>query len=437
MRSKSAAINAIWFYLILVSVIVAAYCGTMDAVTKASFEAAKNAVTLALSLIGAMALWLGVVKVAQAAGLTDIIAKAIRPVMVRLFPSVPSDHPAMSAMILNMAANMLGLGNAATPFGIKAMTELDRLNPEKGTATDAMCLFLAINTSSVTLLPLGVIAVRAAAGASRPASILVPGLIATLCSTTAAIVAAKLLSRRQIEKQQAALAQADPAEESDTLPAEECMPANVGIATKITLLIALLLFAGSIPYHYISHGTAPALSMGLITKGTEWLIPLLLSGLLFFGFYRGVRVYEVATEGAKEGFSVAIRIIPFMVAIFVAIGVFRASGALELLTRIVSPLLGRFGMPAEVLPLALLRPLSGTGSFAVMSEIVARAPDSFASFVASVMQGSTETTFYVIAVYFGAVGIKRIRYALGAALIADAVGIISSVAISHLFFRMV
>lgn len=437
MRPKSAAINAIWFYLILVGVIVAAYSGTMDAVTKASFESAKNAVTLALSLIGAMALWLGVMKVAQAAGLTDIIAKAIRPLMVRLFPAVPSDHPAMSAMILNMAANMLGLGNAATPFGIKAMTELDRLNPEKGTATDAMCLFLAINTSSVTLLPLGVIAVRAAAGAARPALILVPGLIATLCSTTAAIVAVKVLSRRQLEKHLATSPAANEAENQTTLPIEEGSLATVGIATKIALWIALLLFIGSIPYHYISHGTLPVISMGLVTKGTEWLIPALLSGLLFFGFYRGVRVYEVATEGAKEGFSVAIRIIPFMVAVFVAIGIFRASGALELLTKIVSPLLSRFGMPAEVLPLALLRPLSGTGSFAVMSEIVARSPDSFASFVASVMQGSTETTFYVIAVYFGAVGIKRIRYALGAALIADAVGIISSVAVSHLFFRMV
>lgn len=433
MKQRPAAINSIWFFLILASIIVAAYNGTMGAVTRASFDAAKNAVTLALSLIGTMALWLGIFKVAEEAGLTLMIARAIRPVMTRLFPDVPSEHPAMSAMIMNMAANMLGLGNAATPFGIKAMTELDRLNPQKGTATNAMCLFLALNTSSVTLLPLGVIAVRAAANASRPAAILFPGLIATACSTTAAIIAAKLFARRY-RSEQPSDSVTESAHPTAEAPKRHNAPATAGPVAKVLLWCSLAAFLGAIPYHYITRGTLPHLSFGLLTQATEWLIPALMGGLLFFGYYRGVRVYEAVTEGAKEGFKVAVRIIPFMVAIFVAIGMFRESGALALASRIAAPVTGFLGMPAETLPLALLRPLSGTGSFAVMSEIVNRVPDSFASFVASVMQGSTETTFYVIAVYFGAVGVHKIRYALSAALFADAVGICMSVVVSHIMF---
>ncbi|MDP2105395.1 MAG: nucleoside recognition domain-containing protein, partial [Desulfobulbaceae bacterium] len=194
MSQKPSAINIIWLTMILTATVTAAYTGAMAEVTKASFESAKSAVTLAIGLIGPMALWLGLMKIAEAGGLMQTVARSLRPVMVRLFPDVPAEHPAMAAMIMNMAANMLGLGNAATPMGIKAMQELDRLAAEKGTATNAMCLFLAINTSSVTILPLGVITVRAAAGATSPASILIPSLIATILSTTVAIVASKLLS---------------------------------------------------------------------------------------------------------------------------------------------------------------------------------------------------------------------------------------------------
>ncbi|MBN1577915.1 MAG: hypothetical protein JW913_15250 [Chitinispirillaceae bacterium] len=435
MKQRPAAINSIWFFLILISIIVASYTGTMGEVTRVSFDAAKNAVTLALSLIGAMALWLGIVKVAEEAGLTLMIARAIRPVMTRLFPDVPAEHPAMSAMIMNMAANMLGLGNAATPFGIKAMTELDRLNPEKGTATNAMCLFLAMNTSSVTILPLGVIAVRAAAGASQPASILVPGLIATITSTAAAIIATKLFARR-VRSEPPPLTDTKTTDTTTGKPELHDAPAPIGLAAKIVLWCSLAAFLGAIPYHFITHGTMPHLSFGLLTKGTEWLVPALMGGLLFFGYFRGVRVYEAVTEGAKEGFQVAIRIIPFMVAIFVAIGMFRESGALALFSRIAAPVTAFLGVPTETLPLAFMRPLSGTGSFAVMSEIVNRAPDGFASFVASVMQGSTETTFYVLAVYFGAVGVHRTRHALSAALVADAVGLCMAVLISHLMFGL-
>jgi spore maturation protein SpmA len=437
MKKKPAAINTIWFSLIVVSIITAAYTGKMDILTKASFDSAKSAVTLALSLIGTMALWLGIFKVAEAAGLTHHIARAIRPVMTRLFPDVPADHPAMSAMIMNMAANMLGLGNAATPFGIKAMTELDKINPRKGTATNAMCLFLAINTSSVTLLPLGVIAIRAAAGARQPASILIPAIVATMCSTTAAIIAAKLFTRKidepLIHSPTGTTIEENEQTTSDT-PHDEIAP--VSILMKICMWVAVALLIGAIPYTIIKNDTPLTFSLDLITAATSWLVPLIMGGLLFYGCYRGIKVYEVATDGAKEGFQVAIRIIPFMVAIFVAIGMFRASGALELFCNLkfVAPVFSWIGMPVDVLPMAILRPLSGTGAFGVMSELINNAPDSFSAFLASVMQGSTETTFYVLAVYFGAVGITRSRHALTAALIADATGIIASIVVSRALF---
>lgn len=437
MNRKPAAINTIWFFLIIISIITAAYTGKMDVLTKASFDSAKSAVTLALSLIGTMALWLGIFKVAEVAGLTHHIAGAIRPVMTRLFPDVPADHPAMSAMIMNMAANMLGLGNAATPFGIKAMTELDKINPRKGTATNAMCLFLAINTSSVTLLPLGVIAIRAAAGARQPASILIPAVVATMCSTTAAIIAAKLLARKSgeplVTSPTGTTVEENEQTTSDT-PNDETAP--VSILMKVCLWVTVALLIGAILYNINKNDTPLTFSLDLITAATSWLIPLIMGYLLFYGFYRGIKVYEIATEGAKEGFQVAIRIIPFMVAIFVAIGMFRASGALELFCNLkfVAPVFRWIGMPAEVLPMAILRPLSGTGAYGVMAELINNAPDGFSAFLASVMQGSTETTFYVLAVYFGAVGITRSRHALTAALIADATGIIASIVVSRTLF---
>ena len=440
MVKKPSAINIIWLYLILVSIVVAAYSGKMDVITKASFDAAKNAVMLAISLIGAMALWLGIMKVAENAGLMRIISRGIRPVMTRLFPAVPAEHPAMSAMIMNMAANILGLGNAATPMGLKAMAELDKLNPVKGTATNAMCLFLAINTSNVTLLPLGVIAVRAAAGASSPASILVPSFLATLCSTIVAIIVAKLFARANPDPVPSAVATADNPTESTQTEKTPAAPAEdifvPGLFGKTVAWIMIALFFAAIPLHFIKAGHLPVFDYNLLIKGTTWLIPVLMGFFLLFGYFRGVKVYEALTEGAKEGFQVAIRIIPFMVAIFVAIGMFRESGALDLLAKCVQPILSPLGFPTEALPVAFLRPLSGTGSFAITSEIIQHAPDSFASFFVSVMQGSTETTFYVLAVYFGSVAIRKTRYALTVGLIADGAGVLAALGIAHLMFQV-
>lgn len=434
MDKKPAVINVIWLYLILSSIVVAAYTGRMDEITKASFDSAKSAVTLAISLIGAMALWLGIMKVAEAAGLMKAISRAIRPVMVWLFPDIPADHPAMSAMIMNMAANMLGLGNAATPMGIKAMNELDKLNPEKGTATNSMCLFLAINTSSVTILPLGVIAVRAAAGAANPANILIPSIIATTLSTTTAIIAAKLMASRSKESiavQSASVVQT----ENEAAPEAAPELVKLGLFPKLFAITLIPVFLFAIPWHFYKVGQIPAIDYQLVVSATGWLMPLLMGGLLLLGYLKGVKVYEAVTDGAKEGFQVAVRIIPFMVAIFVAIGMFRASGALDLFTWLVNPVTSLIGMPPEALPMAILRPLSGTGAFGVMSEIINQDPNSFTSYLVSVIQGSTETTFYVLAVYFGAVGIRKTRHALPAALCADAAGILGSVLICNIMFR--
>ncbi len=434
MKQKPSAINSIWLAMVVLATLTAAYTGRMDEVTKASFDSAKAGVMLAIGLIGPMALWLGIMKVAEAGGLMRVIARGVRPLMIRLFPEVPAEHPAMSAMIMNMAANALGLGNAATPMGIKAMQELEKLAPEKGTATNAMCLFLAINTSSVTLLPLGVITVRAAAGATSPAAILVPSLIATICSTSVAIFMAKTLAAKEkggsAPKQP--LEAAGPAE---TLPAEtstELYPPGLLGRTMIWLLI--LAFAGGMAYQFSLNPPAAFFSSASLNALSSWLIPILISGLLIYGYLRGVKVYEVLTEGAKEGFSTAVRIIPFMVAIFVAIGMFRASGAMDILIRVFTPLTSLINMPAESLAMALMRPLSGSGAFGIMGEIVSQDPDSFLSFLVSTMQGSTETTFYVLAVYFGSVGIKRTRHALPAALCADAAGVLAAVAVCNLWF---
>ncbi|MFA7348640.1 MAG: nucleoside recognition domain-containing protein, partial [Desulfurivibrionaceae bacterium] len=384
MKQKASVINIIWLSLVVLATVTAAYTNRMDALTKASFESAKDAVVLAIGLIGPMALWLGIMKVAEAGGLMRIVARKVRPLMVRLFPDVPHDHPAMSAMIMNMAANALGLGNAATPMGIKAMQELEKLAPEKGTATNAMCLFLAINTSSVTLLPLGVITIRAAAGSVSPAAIFIPSLIATTCSTITAIVAAKMLARKNSgmepvvaqATQEAAAALAEEGVEPELYP-----PSTTG-KWFVWLLVAV--FAGGAVYQLSSATEVVAFSAAGLNSLSSWLIPALISGLLIFGYMRGVRIYETLTDGAKEGFTTATRIIPFMVAIFVAIGMFRASGAMDILVSVLSPLTSAVGMPAEALAMGLLRPLSGSGSFAFMSEIINQAPDSLLSAMVSV-----------------------------------------------------
>ncbi len=382
----------------------------------AMVDSATGAVELALGLVGVMALFLGLMKIAEEGGLLKILARLIRPLMVRLFPDVPEDHPAMGAMILNMSANLLGLGNAATPFGIKAMQELNRLNPCKGTATDSMVLFLAINTSSITLLPTGVIALRASAGSLDPAGILPTTLLATLCSTVAAIAAA-LAYRRFFPVDPV---QCEPVEEKcDPDSGELADNPSVGYAPWVSWVV-LIGFLALIPLTVI---------YGEIIS--PWILPGLMVAFLLFGVSRGVKIYEAFVEGAKEGFQVALKIIPYLVAILVAVGMFRASGAMGWLVGQLADITSLVGLPGEALPMALLRPLSGSGAYGVMASIIndpAIGPDSYTGYLVSTLQGSTETTFYVLAVYFGSVQIRRIRHALAAGLTADLVGIIAAVA---------
>ncbi len=412
--------NSVWFGLLLASVMTAAVTGHMEAVTKVSFEAAKGAVDLAIGLIGPMALWLGLMKIAEKGGLLQSLARGLKPIMTRLFPGIPAEHPAMSSMILNLSANTLGLGNAATPFGVKAMIELEKLNPAPGVATNAMCLFLAINTSSVTLLPLGVMAVRAAAGAAEPARIVFPTLFATAVSTTVAILAAKFLARGSVDALPDWTTQEQP-QAKDKQDISKAQLEKLHPALKWLLAACFLFIMGAgIKHVFFEAGDAASALRDILSF---WLIPFLMLALASYGFLKGVPVYEAACEGAKEGFNVAVKIIPYLVLILVAIGMFRASGGFEAMADILSPVTSLVGFPAEVLPMAILRPLSGSGAFALMSEIVSRAPDSFAAYLASTIQGSTETTFYVLAVYFGAAGIKNPRYAIWAALAADFAGV--------------
>ena len=387
------------------------------------FDMAEVAVMkVVLPLVGAMAFFLGLMKVAEEAGAMKVIAKLLRPVMVRLFPEIPPSHPAMSAMILNMSANALGLGNAATPFGIRAMEELDKLNPVKGTATNAMCLFLAINTSSVTLLPTGVIAIREALGSEMSSGILPTTLAATILSTTTAILAAKLYQRltpapQVTDPEALAAVEAEVSAVSDET--DEAYPLWTSLLTigALICLVPLSLTYGEL--------------IGI------WVVPLLVVGFLTFGVVRGVPVYETFVSGAKEGWDVAVRIIPFLVTILAMIGMLRGSGAIDDFVGLVGGVTSMVGMPAEALPMALLRPLSGSGALGLMMGIMTEhGPDSYIGFLVSTLQGSTETTFYVIAVYFGAVQVQRVRHGLAAALTADAMGIVGAVAATSLFFTL-
>jgi len=427
-------LNAFFVVLVLVSVLVASFTGHMEAVSTAALDAAKKAVELAIGLVGAMSLLMGLMKVAQDGGLLRIVARAAAPMMKRLFPEVPPDHPAMSAMLLNIASNVLGMGNAATPFGIRAMQELERLNPVKGTATNAMVLFLAINTAGLAILPTTVVALRASAGSKDPAGILFTTWFASACATLAAIVGATLLSKARAFRVNApgeALAAGPPQEPPPALPDEAPRePPRFGGWIAAAYLVALGVALGV----EIGHGVSSVGWGGALRPVLSfWTIPFLLAGIVLFGWARGVRVYESLIDGAKDGFQVALRIIPYLVAILAAVAMFRASGCLALLVDTLSPLTAPFGLPAEAFPMVVLRPLSGSGSAGVMSEILAtRGPDSYLGYLVSTMQGSTDTTFYVLAVYFGAVGIKKTRHAVPAGLLADFAGMAAAVFICHL-----
>ncbi len=410
-------LNALWIGFFLVAFLIAfaklvflGDAGIFAALVKALFDSSKTAFEIALGLTGVMALWLGVMKIGERAGMLDVLTRGLAPLFRRLFPEVPPNHPALGAMTMNMGANMLGLDNAATPLGIKAMQELQTLNPSKDTASDAQILFLVINTASVTLLPVTIFTYRAQLGAADPTDVFVPLLITTYIGTLVGLFVTGFFQKLHLWNRV-------------TL-------AYLGGATA--LVGGLVAYFGS-------------LDAAAMTRQSSILSNVLLFGIivtfLLMALRRRVNAYEAFVEGAKEGFHTAVTIIPYLVAMLVAIAVFRASGALELLMDAVRGAVLALGFDArwvDGLPTALMKPFSGSGARAMMIDTMqTHGADSFAGRLASIVQGSTETTFYVLAVYFGAVGIKRVRHAVACGLIADLAGILAAIGMAYLFFGAV
>jgi spore maturation protein SpmA len=389
-------------------------------VTNAAISYAETSVKIALGLIGIMALWLGIMKIAEEAGVITYIARGLRPVTQKLFPDVPHDHPAMGSMIMNISATFLGLGNAATPFGIKAMEDLNTLNPNKGTATNAMCTFLVINTASFALMPTTAIALRAASGSSNPALIIGTTMFGSFCATIVGITVAKLFEKFSMNTGSSKFA--------------GLLNFKFFIAVFVFAAVtALFSFSGFIGV--ISSLFNPELLKSAIQIISTIAIPLVIFLFVLIGFIKKVKVYETFVEGAKEGFNVAVTIIPYLVAILMAIGIFRTGGAMNWLVFVLNPITDFIGMPVEALPMALMRPLSGSGSLGIMAEIISvHGPDSFIGILVSTFYGSTETTFFVLAVYFGAVNIKNTRHALPAGLISDIAGILAALFIVKLLY---
>jgi spore maturation protein SpmA len=448
-------LNLVWVALLLAGVVCAAFTGRFDALNQGALNAAKSAVMeIALPLIGVMALWLGMMRLAERAGLIQLLGRLIRPIMSRLFPEIPADHPAMGAMMMNIAANMLGVSNAATPLGLKAMAHLNDLNQRKGVATNAMCTFLALNTSSIQLVPATAINILAINGSKNPTAIVGSTLIATGIATIAAIFFVKVLERArpfQWERQIGiGPAQDLPADGKDGSAAELATPRlrqwavfAIGI---LLVLFAVTLAIRAFPYIFdrwfpLPYTTAsrPTGFLDAVAMFLRALSPLAIPFLLaFFPLYalgKGISVYSEFVEGAKEGFQVAIRIIPYLVGMLVAIAVFRESGALDLLKSGLAPLLNTVQIPTDLLPMIVMRPLSGSGSIAILGDLVKQfGPDHLLSYMAATIYGSAETTFYVVAVYFGSVGITRTRHSIPAGLLADLVGVIAAVIVCRWLF---
>ena len=426
-------LNGLFLIVVVSSILLAGLTGRMEPLTQAILTSAGDAVELAIGLVGVMAFFLGLMRVAEDGGLLRQIARAIGPVMQRLFPGVPIDHPAMSAMILNISSNMLGLGNAATPFGIRAMEQLDTLNGRQGTASNAMVLFLAINTAGLAVLPSGVVGLRASLGSADATGIFFPTWFASGAATLVGILAATALARLPRFRETEPPAITPEAATTTAAPAGD--HTERATTRRWVVWIFWAAFLAVLARHLVAPPVAeplPTLVRGVLSF---WMLPALVAGLILYGWQRGVRVYDSLVAGAKQGFEVALRIIPYLVAILVAVGMFRAAGGIDAMVTIVSPLTNLIGMPAEALPMAVLRPLTGSGAFGVMAEIMStHGPDSLVGYMVSTFQGSTETTFYTLAVYFGAVGITETRHTLPACLLADVAGILAAVFIVNLMF---
>ncbi len=449
-------LNAIWLAMLLVAVLVAAFTGRLPEVTAGAFEGAEKAVMkVALPLLGVWAIWLGIMRLAERSGLVQLLAAALRPQMRWLFPAVPAGHPAVGAMVMNMAANMLGLGNAATPLGLRAMRLLETLNPRPGTATNAMCTFLAINTASIQILPLTAIGILVTAGAKGATAIVITAFLATVCSATSGVLAAKFFERLPFFRVGNATAM-DKTDRVDAMDdALEIEKIEVRPLTTLHRLWIALCFGACVaafflllaPEWFSVAGWAPpptpkefadkSLPVRALMSVSLLAIPFLLSFFPLYAALRGVKVYEQFVEGAKEAWGTAQRTVPYLVAMLVAIGMLQKAGVIDVITRALSPALRVAGFPAELVPMVLMRPLSGSATNGIFIDLVQRLgePDGFISRLAGTIYGSTETTFYVLAVYFGSVSIRRTRHAVAAGLTADVVAVVAATAICTIMFR--
>jgi len=408
------ALNYVWISFFLIAFVVALArviffqdTAVFSELVNATFESARTGFTISLGLTGVLTLWLGFMKIAEQGGMINILARIIGPFFSRLFPSLPKNHPAYGSMIMNMAANMLGLDNAATPMGLKAMSEMQTANPDKETASDAQIMFLVLNTSGLTLIPISIMVIRAQMGAANPADIFLPILLATFFSTIVGITTVAIVQRIKLN---------DP-----------ILLAYLGGAT---LIVGSMIWGLS----RLEREQVEAISLLVANFILFSIIILFITRALL----KKVNVYEAFIEGGKEGFNIAIKIIPYLVAILVGIAVFRASGAMDFIIEGTRAFVGWLGLDTRFvdgLPTALMKPLSGSGARGMMIDAMnTHGADSFVGRLASTIQGSTDTTFYILAVYFGSVGIKRTRHALPCGLIADLAGITAAIFIAYLFF---
>ncbi len=377
-------------------------------IVKSTFEMAETSVSISIYLIGIMTLWLGIMKIGEAGGAVDVLARLVGPFFNRLFPELPANHPAFGSMLMNFSANMLGLDNAATPLGLKAMTQLQEANPSEDSASNPQIMFMVLNTSGLTIIPVSVMALRAAAGAANPSDVFIPILLATYFSTMAGLIAVSLYQRLNL-----------------------LQPVILAYLAGTTLVISGIIY-------YFSRLSSQQVADISSLAGNAILLGIIVAFILL-AWRRKINVFDHFIEGAKEGFSTGVKIIPYLVAMLVAIGVFRTSGALGYLVEGVRDLISFTGMDTrfvDALPVAFMKPLSGSGARGMMIETMSTfGADSFAGWLASVFQGSTETTFYVVAVYFGSVNIRNTRYAIPCGLIADLAGIIAAVLLAYLFFN--
>ena len=407
-------LNYIWIGFIIIAFVIAlgklivlGDVTVFPALIDSTFASSKTAFEISLGLTGVLSLWLGIMKIGERGGVVNVLARVLSPVFTRLFPDIPKGHPVTGAIFMNIAANMLGLDNAATPLGLKAMEQLQTLNPNKETATNPMIMFLVLNTSGLTLIPISIMVYRAQLGAAQPTDVFIPILLATFFSTVAGIIITSIYQR-----------------------------INLLNRTMLLTLGGMALVVGAIIWGF---GQLDKDQMNIVsTSVANILLMTIIVAFVLAGMKHRINVYDAFVEGAKEGFTTAVRIIPYLVAILVAIGLFRASGAMDMLINGVATLVKALGGNSDfvgALPTALMKPLSGSGARGMMVDAMTTyGADSFVGRLSCIFQGSTDTTFYILAVYFGSVGIRNMRHAVPCGLLADLAGVIAAIGIAYLFF---